>query len=85
MKALKHTAEGCQTCSDQIKSVPNDKILRRINIPEIHHYNIACGVCNCESIIGNVFRCFTCKDFVACEPCSDAGIHEHSMIYVSSK
>ena len=97
-KTIRHTVEGCDVCSKQIKtvnfynpinvqdfSIPQDKIFKKINFPEVTHHGITCQSCHCSSIIGNVFRCFTCKDFISCESCYDAKKHEHTLIYVSSK
>ena len=99
LKALKHTLEGCQVCSNQIEpatlqtesgdgqslSIPNDKILKRINIPEVIHVGVGCGSCHSNPIKGNAYRCWTCKDFVSCETCHESMKHEHILQYVSSK
>ena len=98
MKSMKHTVEGCDVCAKQIKpvtlkddsgsaqdrSLPQDKILKKINLPEVTYKRVACHSCQILPIIGNVFRCFTCKDFISCESCYDAERHEHSLIFVSS-
>ena len=99
MKSMKHTTESCEVCAKQIKplalkdesgsgrnlSFSQDKILMKINLPEVTHIGVACHSCQILPIIGNAFRCFTCKDFISCESCYDAKMHDHSLIYVSSK
>ena len=99
MKSMRHTIKGCEVCVKQIKTVtlkdesgngqmlcfPQDKILKKINLPEVTHHGVACHSCQILPIIGNAFRCFTCKDFISCESCYDFKKHEHTLIYVSSK
>ena len=99
MKSMKHTVEGCEVCTKQIKqtilkdesgngksiSIPQDKILNKINLPEVTHHGVTCQSCQTCPIIGNAFRCFTCKNFVSCESCYDSKMHEHTLLYVSSK
>ena len=97
MKSMKHTVEGCEVCTKQIKpltlkdesgsgqNIPEDKILKKINLPEVTHYGVTCQSCQTCPIIGNAFRCYTCKDFISCESCFDAKKHEHTLIHVSSK
>ena len=99
MKSMKHTVEGCEVCAKQIKSVtlnnesgssqdisiPQDKILMKINLPDVTHHGVTCQSCQTCPIIGNAFRCFTCKDFISCESCYDSKNHEHMLLYVSSK
>ena len=99
MKSMKHTVEGCEVCSKQIKSatlkdesgngesisIPQDKILRKINLPEVTHHGVTCQSCQNCPIIGNVFRCFNCKNYISCESCYDSKKHEHTLLYVSSK
>ena len=99
IKRMKHTVKGCEVCYKQIKpatlkdesgsckdiSIPQDKILKKINLPEVAHYGVTCQSSQTSPIIGNVFRCFTCKDFISCESCYDSMKHEHSLLYVSSK
>ena len=96
---MKHIAEGCDVCTKQIKPVtlrdetgsgqnlsfPQDKILEKINLPEVKHHGVSCQSCQTLPIIGNAFRCFTCKDFISCESCYDSKKHEHTLIYVSCK
>ena len=99
LKALKHTLEGCQVCSFQIEpttlqtesgsgpslSILSDKILKRINIPEVIHVGVCCGSCQSNPIKGNAYRSLTCKDFVSCETCHESKKHKHTLHYVSSK
>ena len=99
MKSMKHTAEDCEVCAKQVKPVtlkavygcghdvsfPEDKILKKIGIPEVRHHGVTCQSCHILPIIGNTFRCFTCKDFISCESCYDSKKHEHTLTYVSSK
>ena len=98
-KSMKHTVKGCEVCTKQIKPVtlkdesgsglsiviPQDKILKKINLPEVTHHGITCQSCQTSLIVGNVFRCFTCQDFNSCESCYDSKNHGHSLLYVSSK
>ena len=99
MKSMKHTVEGCEVCTKQIKpitlkdesgsgqdiSIPQDKILKKINLPEVIHHGFVCQSCQILPIIGNAFRCFTCNDFISCESCYDAKKHDHALNYVASK
>ena len=99
MKSMKHTMVGCEVCEKQIKpltlkdesgnvqnsSFPQDKILKKINLPEVKNDRVACQSCQILPIIGNTFRCFTCKDFISCESCYDSKKHKHTLVYVSSK
>ena len=99
MKSMKHTVEGCEVCAKQIKpatlkdesgigldmSIPQDKILKKINLPQVTHHGVTCQSCQNCPIIGNVFRCFTCKNFISCESCYDSKKNEHTLLYVSSK
>ena len=99
MKSMKHTTVDCEVCAKQIKpitlkdesesgqnlSFPHDKILKKINLPEVKNDGVACQSCLVLPIIGNPFRCFTCKDFISCESCYDAKKQEHTLTYVSSK
>ena len=96
---MKHTVKDCQVCSNQIEtatlpnecgsgptlSIPSDKILKRINIPEVIHVGVCCGSCQSNPIKGNAYRCLTCKDFVSCETCHESKKHKHTLHYVSSK
>ena len=99
LKAMKHSVEGCQVCSNQIEpitlknesgnctrvSIPSNKILKRINIPEVIHVGVGCRSCQSSPIKGNAYRCLTCKDFASCETCHETKKHQHSLQYVSSK
>ena len=99
LKAMKHTFRGCQVCSNQIEpeifkteyaigqslAIQSDKILKRINITEVIHVGVGCGSCQSNPIQGNVYRCWTCKDFVSCETCHESKKHQHPLQYVSSK
>ena len=99
MESMKHTTVDCEVCAKHIKpislkdesgsgqnlSFPQDKILKKINLPEVTHHGVACHSCQILPIIGNTFRCFSCKDFISCESCYDAEKHEHALIYVSCK
>ena len=100
MKSMRHTIKDCEVCTKQIKSLtlkdecgsgqylsfPQDKILMKINLPEVKYHNrITCQSCQILPIIGNAFRCFTCKDYISCELCYDSKKHEHPLKYVSSK
>ena len=95
---MKHTHEWCEVCTKQIKtvnfhdsrsgqdlSIPQDKIFKKVNFPEVTHHGINCQSCSDSPIIGDTFRCFICKDFISCESCYDSKKHEHTLIYVSSK
>ena len=66
-------------------SIPSDKILKRINIPEVIHVGVGCESCLSNPIKGNAYRCLTCKDFVSCESCHESKKHQHTLQYVSSK
>ena len=99
MKSMKHTVEGCEVCTKQIKpvtmkdesesgqdiSIPQDKILKKINLPEVTHHGVTCQSCQTCPIVGNVYSCFTCNDFSSCEGCYNSKKHEHSLLHVSSK
>ena len=100
LNTMKHTVKDCQVCSNQIEpatlknesgssppnlSIPSDKILKRINIPEVIHVGVGCGSCKSNQIKGNAYRCFTCKYFVSCETCHESKTHQHPLQYVSSK
>ena len=99
MANMKHAVEGCDVCLKQVKRVtlkdksrdgqnlsfPQDKLLQKINLPEIKNDGVVCKSCQIHPIIGNTFRCFTCKDFICCESCYDSKNHEHTLIYISSK
>ena len=99
MKIMNHTIAGCEVCTKHIKpltledesgsgqnlSIPQDKILKKINLPEVKNDGLTCQSCHCSPIIGNTFLCFTCKDFISCESCYDAKKHDHALNYVPSK
>ena len=99
MKIMNTTITGCEVCTKHIKpltledesgsgqnlSIPQDKILKKINLPEVKNDRVACQSCQILPIIGNTFRCFTCKDFISCESCYDSKKHKHTLVYVSSK
>ena len=95
LKAMKHLVQGCQVCSKQFEpgtlesgpslSIPNNRILKRINFPEVIHIGVSCGSCQSNPIKGNAYRCWTCKDFVSCETCHESMKHQHILQFVSSK
>ena len=90
MKAMTHIAKDCQVCLNQIKpipewSVPRNKILKKINFPEVVWNGASCSICHKSPLVGNAFKCFECERVISCESCSDTGKHAHDLHYLSSE
>ena len=88
---MRHSAAGCNVCSSQIKPIdstlyfPPDQILRKINVPEVHHNGVSCMNCNSKPLSGNAFKCSECDNYILCESCQDFRTHRHRLHYVTGK
>ena len=90
MKAMTHIADGCHVCQNQIKpmpewSIPRNRLLKKINFPEVIWDGISCSICRESPLVGNAFKCFECEGVISCESCSETGKHAHDLHYLSSK